>query len=1192
MKSIYCLLIFSLAYTCAYTQSAQIPNDGCGNPQFVEIDDEVPFDFQDADWNYYVAANPNPHGFISCINTSVYTIKDIWFRFTAPANGVIQVNADSEIAIYTQCLGRPIECTSGTGFFENLVPGASYLLCLYDYENGSSIPDGKIGTLSINSTIPFQPECSLARITEIHYDNTGDDFGEFIEVTALGGESLAGYTVEFHPAGETYPSVINYTYVLDGNSTTVPNTEITIDTILFPESYELFGFTFESYLPNSATAISLRDPSGKIVDLISYEGVLNVDGFSSYDIGVQENSADPIDMSLRSQDIVGNSQWARSTARSPNSYNTELPIIGETGFAVWKGGSGNWQDSNWELADGTSSTGLRIFDQTMVSIPSGTVSITNTFTDNSTCYSLNNTINETYIKNLTADGIVVIENSGALIASDFLAFNNLLDISTAITAPSIEISTLNLGNGKIEEVEMIGDVSITNAIIFEIDGLAGQGVSGGHDFLNIQGDFELNGIFTINISGNYPMGTILPLISYESFDQVINDNIAPTGWIFENDVTAKTISLVKSQRPINDLCNAAINVPVSNDPNSPSISATTNEFSSYDLASNCEGLSNSVGVWYNLSISENSTYTLTASNASSNVTLQLFEGDCNVLNTLLCGQNEISSLLESSKTYHVLASTNQENTSKFDLTLIKYENPISDISSVGINTQEPITTLDINGSVRIGNDSTALPGVLRFTKNSFEGFTGSEWKSLDLSNDNFGNHIATTTIDVNGNAVKNVRSPIDDNDATNKSYVDAHEDGDADATNELQSLILNGGNLSLSDAAGSITLPGGNWSNLAGIPTGFSDNIDNVDDADNDSNNELISDIQLSGQVLSIIEGGSTETIDLSPLASPFQDLTNNEIHYSSGQVGIGVSTSINDRMHIRSTTGENALRVQVGNATKLRVYANGGIALGSNPSNIGANNVYVADTMGIGTVYPEEKLHVNGGVIINKNSSSGNPNLLILEDDQSTEEDFVRLYMQNGSGNRVVLSGRPRSNTSLSTLNFFLDGSGDVMKIQGNERIAMHRATPLHPLHIGDNTSNGNGAHLTSGGSWTNGSSRSFKTNFEKVAYEDVLQKLASLDILHWNYKDSKEGKHMGPIAEEFYKTFELGGNEKYISTVDADGVALAAIKALYQENQELKQSLDAQNSTLQERMNQQAQLVQQLIEKIKLLEKALEEK
>jgi hypothetical protein len=111
-------------------------------------------------------------------------------------------------------------------------------------------------------------------------------------------------------------------------------------------------------------------------------------------------------------------------------------------------------------------------------------------------------------------------------------------------------------------------------------------------------------------------------------------------------------------------------------------------------------------------------------------------------------------------------------------------------------------------------------------------------------------------------------------------------------------------------------------------------------------------------------------------------------------------------------------------------------------------------------------------------------------------------------------------------------------------------------------NTLNGNGATLTEGGMWTNGSSRTFKEAFEKVDASAVLAKVTSMPVTTWFYKgDHVEGRHMGPMAEDFAETFGLGNDEKHIGTVDESGVAFAAIQGL-------NQKLEAENSELQSKL------------------------
>ena len=57
---------------------------------------------------------------------------------------------------------------------------------------------------------------------------------------------------------------------------------------------------------------------------------------------------------------------------------------------------------------------------------------------------------------------------------------------------------------------------------------------------------------------------------------------------------------------------------------------------------------------------------------------------------------------------------------------------------------------------------------------------------------------------------------------------------------------------------------------------------------------------------------------------------------------------------------------------------------------------------------------------------------------------------------------------------------------------------------------------------------------------------------------------RHIGPTAQDFRAAFNLGIDDKHIATVDADGVALASILALYQ----LVQEKDRQIEQLQTRV------------------------
>ena len=94
-------------------------------------------------------------------------------------------------------------------------------------------------------------------------------------------------------------------------------------------------------------------------------------------------------------------------------------------------------------------------------------------------------------------------------------------------------------------------------------------------------------------------------------------------------------------------------------------------------------------------------------------------------------------------------------------------------------------------------------------------------------------------------------------------------------------------------------------------------------------------------------------------------------------------------------------------------------------------------------------------------------------------------------------------------------------------------------------------------GGSWSSVSDRASKENNEPVNAREVLERVCSLPISTWNYKDQDDSvRHMGPMAQDFHAAFGLGVSEKMIDTVDPDGVALAAIQGL----RELIDEKDAQ--------------------------------
>lgn len=89
---------------------------------------------------------------------------------------------------------------------------------------------------------------------------------------------------------------------------------------------------------------------------------------------------------------------------------------------------------------------------------------------------------------------------------------------------------------------------------------------------------------------------------------------------------------------------------------------------------------------------------------------------------------------------------------------------------------------------------------------------------------------------------------------------------------------------------------------------------------------------------------------------------------------------------------------------------------------------------------------------------------------------------------------------------------------------------------------------------SWSTLSDRNQKKDFAPVDSREVLEKLAALPITKWHYKWELSGEtpHVGPMAQDFKAAFYPGRDDKSITTLEADGVALAAIQGLNQKVEE----------------------------------------
>ncbi len=104
-------------------------------------------------------------------------------------------------------------------------------------------------------------------------------------------------------------------------------------------------------------------------------------------------------------------------------------------------------------------------------------------------------------------------------------------------------------------------------------------------------------------------------------------------------------------------------------------------------------------------------------------------------------------------------------------------------------------------------------------------------------------------------------------------------------------------------------------------------------------------------------------------------------------------------------------------------------------------------------------------------------------------------------------------------------------------------------------------------------------KYRFEDLTGDEVLEGLRHMPIKRWSYRtEGEQIRHIGPTAQDFSTAFGLGSTNIAIGTVDADGVALAAAKALDQKANELERNAKEQRRELGQLRSENAALKDRL--------------
>jgi predicted extracellular nuclease len=186
------------------------------------------------------------------------------------------------------------------------------------------------GSLPLVLAAPAAAQTSVF-INEIHYDNTGTDAGESIEVAGPAGTDLTGWTIVLYnqTGGATY------------DTDSLPAGPIT-------DLGDGFGVAVVTYPVNGiqngpSDGIALVDPSSVVVQFLSYEGTLTATngpaaGMTSVDIGVSESGAGAVGNSLQ---LTGTGTtyedftWAAEATNTFGATNTGQTFNAGGGAPPW-----------------------------------------------------------------------------------------------------------------------------------------------------------------------------------------------------------------------------------------------------------------------------------------------------------------------------------------------------------------------------------------------------------------------------------------------------------------------------------------------------------------------------------------------------------------------------------------------------------------------------------------------------------------------------------------------------------------------------------------------------------------------------------------------------------------------------------------------------------------------------------------
>ena len=135
------------------------------------------------------------------------------------------------------------------------------------------------------------------------------------------------------------------------------------------------------------------------------------------------------------------------------------------------------------------------------------------------------------------------------------------------------------------------------------------------------------------------------------------------------------------------------------------------------------------------------------------------------------------------------------------------------------------------------------------------------------------------------------------------------------------------------------------------------------------------------------------------------------------------------------------------------------------------------------------------------------------------------------------------------------------------NGNVGIKTFSPVHPLQVGDpgDITDGNGARCTTGGVWTNASSRSVKQDIQPLTSEQARETVRRLQPVGYRYKNEPDEQYCGFIAEDV-PDLVATNDRKGLAPMDIVAVLTKVVQDEDRWNDQQQQTIDRQQKRIEQ--------------------------